>query len=447
MDTRKICRQKKQPRQPSKNDILSGILLFDEANIKTLFTERTVSMIVQNLSGLRVKKIPNLLLSLRIFLTVVCFAGISLSNIIGASAEIIFQDNFDDHSDWSPPQSLTTDYGVANGALDGSTACTAENGHPGCPDGSAKYSAYFLARSAWADYNGHNTLNISSDNARGGTGKALTLWMEPIDSIRCDGGTKWCSDGQLSVNLPQTYHEIYIRYYLMFQPGWKWADSGGAGKFLRASHYHNYPDVPYYKFFKDGNHFPIFVLDLTDQAYFTADGSDPFAEVHMHPRFQSAYYGSAAVPQPAYLVNWDFERIRVGTGGTGWNGYITFEQFIADGKWHRVEVHLKGNSAMGAEDGIYELWVDRDVIVSRNNIAWADSVYEEACANCINPPRNFVGWNWVSIGGNQFNIAYSADTHMEQWYAIDDIVISTEPTAIDDNGGIPASPANLRIAE
>lgn len=355
---------------------------------------------------------------LLLFGNVSCFAG------------VIFRDNFDDHSDWQPEQLLTKDYAVGNGAIDGTARCSATSEGIGCPNGKAMYFGYYVAMSAWPDYKGNNTLNISSFNARGGVGKALTLWMEPIDATRCDGGSKWCSDGQLSIALPKPYNDLYVRYYIKFQPGWRWNSTqgvGAAGKFLRVSHFHDIKGVATYKFFKSGNHFPLFILDLTNQTYFVGDGSDPFAEVHMHPRFQSVYYGDKNIPTPDFLVNWDFERIRVGTGGTGYNGHITFDEFLSDGKWHMIVLHLKGNSKMGVADGMYELTIDNDVIVSRNNIAWAGSYSDPDCTNCVKPPQDFVGWNWVSIGGNMYNGVYPSNVREEQWYAIDDLVISDEP--------------------
>ena len=101
-------------------------------------------------------------------------------------SEVIFSDNFDNTSDWSSPEqayNTGSDYSSSDG--DDDTRCT------NCPPDGEIYSGLFNARSSWSDYRGNRTMNISSTNARGGSGKAITFWMEPVNSTSCDGGTYW----------------------------------------------------------------------------------------------------------------------------------------------------------------------------------------------------------------------------------------------------------------
>jgi len=99
---------------------------------------------------------------------------------------IIFQDNFDNHADWtSPVQNYSDGSDDSDSTGDFETRCTS------CPQDGAIYSGMYSARAAWSDYRGNETLSINSANARGGTGKALTMWMEPVNSSSCDGGTYW----------------------------------------------------------------------------------------------------------------------------------------------------------------------------------------------------------------------------------------------------------------
>jgi len=337
--------------------------------------------------------------------------------ICNAYAEVIFQDNFDDHSDWSPTQPTYPNTAAnfsSDGGLFGETACT------GCPDGTAKYRGYYIASSSWNGYKGNNTLNISSQNARGGTGKAVTFWMEPIDTAKCDGGTRWCSDGQLAVSFPSTYNEIYLRYYIKFDPDWQWdsANAAASEKFLHITHLHNLGGVSMWKFFTSGNHFPVFFATLSDYTFYGYSDGIKFKN---HIRFQSSYNPYSATPKPLYLTNNDFEAKYAYDAG----GEKTFKEYVGDGNWHSLEWRLKGNSSKGVEDGEWQLWVDGVSIINRTNIAWADSVYDTTCANCVDPPSDFVGWNWASIGGNMYNRVYTEAQFEEQWYAIDDLVIST----------------------
>lgn len=356
-----------------------------------------------------------------------------LANINSASrAELIFQDNFDDHSDWEPQQNIypnTMSTSDSSGSATGNTACST------CPNGQAKYRGYYIAASSWNNYKGNNTLSISARNARGGTGKALTFWMEPIDTTKCDGGTKWCSDGQISVSLPKSYNELYMRFYIKFQPNWVWdSDEAASEKFFRVTHNRELPGVPLYRFGTNGNHFPAYFFDLGDSTIWGIRG----IKFKMHPRFQSTYH-LGSTPTPNYLIANDFAEAYV-SGGTGTNGYKLFREYIGDGEWHSFEFHVKGNSGIGVEDGIMEMWVDGVRIFSQTNVSWADSQYNSSCVNCFNPPRGFVGWNWVSFGGNMLNRVYPDGTYVEQWYAIDDIVIATSYVGPNYVIGAPPAP-------
>jgi len=192
-------------------------------------------------------------------------------------------------------------------------------------------------------------------------------------------------------NLPQSYDELYVSFYIKFQPDWAWRTvstpeipvTGSGAKFFRVSH--EWFKNGYFRNNKDGNHFPILFLDMGANGYY---GQPAKAQLTLHPRFQSTYggssYGSLVVPIPYYLKdgNWDFERAFVG-GGSAVGGDKTFSELFGDGQWHNLKIRLKGNSAMGVEDGVWELWIDGVPIASRNNIAWADSQYDVTCPNCI----------------------------------------------------------------
>jgi hypothetical protein len=283
---------------------------------------------------------------------------------------------------------------------------------------------------------------IDSTNKRGDSGKGITFWMEPINSSSCDGGTYWCSDGQLAAKLPGSYDELYIRFYIKFQPGWKWADNySGQMKFFRVGHY--WGEGSQFSFGTQGNVAPLVFLDFHDT---TGDGYPVFNTIVM-PRFQATYRsgtgGCITSPSPSYLVNGDFERLAA-PGGTGLNGNKKFGEWFGDNQWHKIEFHVKGNSGIGVADGIYNLTIDDTIILNRTNVAWADA---GSCntGHGIQPPQPFAGWNWFSIGGNMYNRAYSPTEKIEQWYAIDDLVISTTPIGEDDTGTVPGHPSRVWI--
>ena len=66
----------------------------------------------------------------------------------------------------------------------------------------------------------NNTLNIDTSNHRGSSGKSLTYWSEVQDAL-------WATSGLLNLKLnPAGYSELYIRFYIKFQTGWKWRNTG-----------------------------------------------------------------------------------------------------------------------------------------------------------------------------------------------------------------------------
>jgi hypothetical protein len=387
-----------------------------------------------------------------IFKTKIFFIAIILFAVFGFTknswAEIIFQDNFDDHSDWSPTQAV---HGNGSSSQDGNsiTACT------GCPDGTAKYMGYYLQSSAWPDYVGNNTMNISSLNARGGKGKALTHWTEPINAS-CDGNA-WCSDGQLSILLPDNYDEIYVRFYIKFDPEYvfDWENSFqsfSSEKFFRTTHYHEEGSSTLYRFgynvkdiVNDGyDHHPVEIFDLGQNQY-----NQDAVRLIMGPRYTSTYEPTSATPVGVYSNG-----VTV-PGGTGYGGDKTMQELLADGEWHCFEFYHKGNTAggyyNGTPDGIYRMWLDGTQVHELTNLAWADGADDQNDWT----PEPFPGWNWVSIGGNSRNFHYAQATatsetdaqEEEQWYAIDDIVISTEYIGPEEGSDIiaPSAPGGLNI--
>ena len=87
-----------------------------------------------------------------------------------------------------------------------------------------------------------------------------------------------------------------------------------------------------------------------------------------------------------------------------------------DGGWHSFEYYLKVNSAPGVSDGVHKFWFDGNLVTNISNIQWATSSGQSS-------PRRL--WNYIFIGGNNANAYALQSTSPEQWYAIDDFVVST----------------------
>ena len=87
-----------------------------------------------------------------------------------------------------------------------------------------------------------------------------------------------------------------------------------------------------------------------------------------------------------------------------------------DGNWHSYQYYLKANSVVGVSDGEYKFWYDGQLILNKTGIRWAT-------ANASTSPRHL--WNAFTFGANNYNKFAPQPSELEQWYAIDDVVVST----------------------
>ena len=258
------------------------------------------------------------------------------SNVTG----IIFEDNFDGHDDWSPEQPAS------------SYACNSAT----CTTAPEDWSAYRVGALGSCAEPGKNTMNINSDQPRGGSGKSFFYWNEACYSP----SGSWGSDGDLVKVLPQGYEEIYFRFYMKFQPDWEWDnDRSSSMKFLRAMH--NWDETDNFQNGVGGQNHPLAFGNL-------GRGNSGTSNVRYDAtfRFENSYYASSATPshsdgQSMYFADGNY-------GGTGIDFWAAGQP--GDGEWHSYEVHVKMNSAIGVADGIYEFWFDDVLLGSVTDLAF-----------------------------------------------------------------------------
>ncbi len=332
-----------------------------------------------------------------------------------SQAEILFEDNFDSHADWSPAQGAS-----------GETCEIGDTCSTTIPTG---YYDYRVAgEESCSDADGsHNTLNINNFNPRGGAGKSLQFWSEPCYS----SGGSWGSDGLLGVAvLPQ--NELYVKYWIKFQPDWRWNGDGSIGglelgtavpspmqKFLHVSHY-----------------------DINDPAALW----DYFSGTQNKPRFVGgmAKYGGGSYRTQLYQSLSALTVARDNSNSVTTNDYfgsspLDWSNSLApgDGQWHSFEWYLKLNSAGGVADGESKFWYDGNLVHSKMDTIWVPSG---------DNPENYK-WNHVWLGGNNANIYIPKN---EQWYVVDDFVVSTSRVPNDyiigsQDETAPAFPTGLSV--
>ena len=149
--------------------------------------------------------------SFSLFVALMCFASIVMG-------EIIFQDNFDNDPDWHQL-----------GERDSCSNIHCENPAPG-------QWSYYNDDELWHPNkypNKHATSNIDSTHHLGKFGKAFTQWQESHDGRAGDG---WGNDGMLIKYLGKEFQDIYVEFWIQFDPNyqWKYTENQGSGfKLLR----------------------------------------------------------------------------------------------------------------------------------------------------------------------------------------------------------------------
>ena len=313
---------------------------------------------------------------------------------------VIFEDNFDSQADWNTDLAKNGD------------GC-----YLPCSDAPANWSYYreTPGSGTWTNPVGSiRRVPANLPDHTNGTGKAYIVYNQshPVDN--------WPGDSILGKILLQDYPELYFRIWIRTQANWQSASSA-TSKVVRVSHYDGIGNV--FENFSTGSQAPILLW------FFGADylGRGAHA-LGFRCSPQSSYYYCTAAGVPSYQLTDTLEAW--GSGGP--TGYF------ADTQWHRYDFRVKMNDP-GSNNGVTEWWYDGVLMDHHTDVQFKASSGSSAA----------MGWNNFSIGGNSDN---SYATQGDQWYAIDDVVVSTTP--IPDNyviggGGAdttpPTAPRGIRI--
>lgn len=309
-----------------------------------------------------------------------------------ANAETIFHEDFDGLPDWHPPAEV-------EGCND-----------PSCAANMPAAWNYYRVDELWhpnTDGAGfHPSIQVSGTNFHGPSGKGFTVYNE---SNVGRGGDGWGSDGILAKDLGKDYDEIYVGVHIKFMPGFKWHiydnGQGSAVKLLRFYHWDRQGSP--FKYFTSGHSAPIYIFDAAKSPY-------GFRQIHSFrcdPQ-ETNYYCTHGKDS-----------------GSVYDGAPTFEQLMGDNGWHYLEWRAKMNSAPGAKDGILEFWVDGKLQFSRQDQQWLGE----------SSPGG-IGWNTVAIGGNAYNQYAPPEEQKEQWYAFDNLKVSTTREGIISPPMAPSDP-------
>ena len=323
-----------------------------------------------------------------------------------APAGILLSESFDDLPDFTSDSDLPADFGPWDEKRQGSY----ENWSPG--QGDADKNAAFQITGA------------DPEKLRGGTGKSFVGWRE--SQSRSDGTAEWNSDGILSSATFEGSKTAYCRFYIKFQPEWTLS---GQSKLFRISAYDGGGRFGFGTS-ADDSHGPILFWDYADGGIY---GVRNFIALRGGPNTSNYFFGESGDPpnlprsmnQGDLGLNWGVNVTSPGGGHTNppYISKVTGEavedvathEEIYGTDWNKIEFYLEMNSSPGVADGVLKQWVN-DVQTFRNvTMPW---VAESGSENML--------WNCVMVGGNDnFNAYPDSDKH-EEWYAIDDVLVSTD---------------------
>lgn len=355
-----------------------------------------------------------------------------------AIGEVLIEESFDDQPDWtsgmhSTDRVQTTDTHIL-------------------PEG------WYSIRQdpSWAPSTGHpdrheaiEILARNSEKARGGVGKSYVSWR---DSTKGEEYYRWNSDSILTAYFPEGYKELYVSFWIRFGPNWTPDGLTGTSKLFRISHWDGTGDI--YGFGSTRQNGPVVFWDYKHDSY----GVRNVLAFRGHPI--DSNYGLTN-PEPINLprsgnlsMNFDSNIRDLNGDGTIDNdidsllnfetgepltGEIFSHSEIWGTSWRKMEFYVKMNSGPGKFDGVFKQWMDGDLIFSNVTMPWMG--YDSSGG---------IEWNTVSLGGNDHFHRYSDAERREEWYAIDDVLIATEPPADLGSGddtvvSPPAPPVDITV--
>jgi hypothetical protein len=319
------------------------------------------------------------------------FTAFVVLNFSPASAEIIFQDNFDNSPDWQSNQTVHKSqqggYDIGWGSTRADTCTT------NCPP--QGWTSYRAASSFWTDDRRKDTYVLNSEGARGNQGKGITFNAE----VSGDYGT-WAG-GSLDLWLGETgYDELYVRYYLKYSTSWKWTNPENTQhcqqKLIRISTFND----------------NVWTSDSSPQQYQSIGLNRPVY-------YPDWYYNKSYPPDTKLYVTILTAPNYSEESSTVYNDVI----WPNDGNWHSYEFHVKMNSAPGVNDGVWGFYIDGVLLAERTDVPW-----KEAGSNTTH------NWNWLMFLDNITNGSSPMDTHTEMPLYMDDVVVSTEYIGPDPAG-------------
>ena len=355
-----------------------------------------------------------------------------------SSAAVVFETDFEDVQDWVipyPPKGQTVGY-----------TWELDHGTLGMPppkknDGTQLYDLYRVGASLFdAPYTG-NAYEIA--NLHGKNNSRGLLYNEQVSG--CYDTTCYSGGSPMVIWLgEQGYEDIYVRFNLRYQTGWKWSDPavaatpGAIEKIIRISRFNGIPGDGLMQgpFGAAYELMPVWIP--TWYQYLSVTPS--YTMFNNQERRAPGYIENAYTTNELYTQTPSYYPVAPSLL-TEYNPDHQARSFLwpSDGNWHNYEFRAKINSAPGSADGMVEVWIDGVKVFSKNNVPWVLAGGDMSRY-----------WNIIDVLDNADLTAYSLADHVTQKKYLDDVVVSTSYVGPDYVIGAtdsiaPAAPSGLVV--
>lgn len=270
---------------------------------------------------------------------------------------------------------------------------------------------------------------------RGGDGRSLVL-------RRASRNSTWSGDSQLLKYFEEGLEEVYVSFWIKFQPGWT-VESGDQSKLFRIGTVEDTTITGSDLWSKNGmgirwdwvewsgsglrNYISIYSSEGSFlNPEIVTQGGNYDGEGVFNSNFTTLPYdlnGDGAIDNEPEIV----DRLTGDIIPSSGFGPARHENIYGE-VWNRMEFYLKLNSEPGVQDGIVKQWFNGSLILANETVPWIQSNGD--------PEKKF---NNIRLGGNDFFTAYDDELEHQEWYAIADLEIRTS------HPNRPGSPGNVGV--